>query len=135
MSTSCGAAGAFGILLSDVTEIEGIYNKFKGEVLVLVTEGDDIETLIRDKDEELEEILTKYQSQFSALLHSVHGLSVPSAATLKYTGIEDDRPADGGTPAEEWVLGFGIYTKPWEYPEMLDTFRTAADYHTWVWVG
>jgi hypothetical protein len=135
MSMSSGAAGAFGIMLSTIPEFEDVYNKFKAEVVVLEEKGGDLESLIREDDEELKGILSKYQTLFSALLHTASGVIVPSSATLHYTGLEDDRPADGATPAEEWVLGFGIYTKPWEYPEMFDSFRTAADYHMWAWVG
>ncbi len=135
MSMSSGAAGAFGIMLSTIPEIADVYNKFKAEVRVLEEDGGDLESLIREDNEEIEGILAKYQTLFSALLHTTHGVIVPSSATLHYTGLEDDRPADGSTPAEEWVLGFGIYTKPWEYPEMSDSFRTTADYHTWAWVG
>lgn len=135
MSTSCGAAGAFGILLSNVTGIEGVFKKFKAELLALEAGGDDVEILIRDESEEMKKVLTKYQHLFTKRLHTVHGIIVPPTATLHYTGIEDDRPADGGTPAEEWVLGFGIFMKPWKYPKMLKSFRAEADYHTWVWVG
>ena len=135
MSMSCGAGGAFGILLSTIPEIETFYNKFKDEVQVLAEDGDDVDTLVRDENEELKEILSKYQPMFSALLAVKRGIVVPASARLQYTGLEDDRPAGGATPAEEWVLGFGIYTKPWEYPEMLDTFRATAEYHTWAWVG
>jgi hypothetical protein len=132
---SCGAAGAFGILLPTVPEIADLYNKFKTEVIALEADGDDVETLIRDENEEFGELLSKYQLMFSFLLYNDSAIVVPSSATLHYTGIEDDRPAEGGAPAEEWVLGFGLYTKPWEYPEMLDTFRAHAAHHTWVWVG
>ena len=135
MSTSSGAAGVFGILLSTVLEIADGYSEFKADVLALEADGDDLETLIREKNEELEAILSTYQPLFSGLLAVERGIIVPTSATLHYTGNEDDRPADCGTPADEWVLGFGIFTKPWEYPEMLDSFRAHAEYHTWAWVG
>ncbi len=135
MSMSSGAAGAFGIMLSTIPQIQDIYGKFEAEVLVLEEKEGDRESLIREDNEEIKEILAKYQTLFSTLLHTKCGVIVPCLATLHYTGCEDDRLGTGSTPAKEWVLGFGIYTNPWEYPEMADSFRTVAGYHTWVWVG
>jgi hypothetical protein len=60
---------------------------------------------------------------------------VPSGAYLVWTGSEDDRPARCSTPPEGWVLGWGLFTKPWDYPEMDASFREHAAFHEWVWMG
>jgi hypothetical protein len=53
---------------------------------------------------------------------------------LLWTGSEADRLAHCATPADEWILGFGVFTNPWNYPPMDASFRKSASFHSWVWL-
>ena len=54
------------------------------------------------------------------------GIEVPDGAGLLWTGNDDERPASCATSAGEFVLGFGLFTMPWQYPEMADSFKDAS---------
>ena len=62
------------------------------------------------------------------------GIIVPASAALLWTGSEADRLAQCATPADEWILGCGVFTKPWDYPPMDESFRKSASFHSWAWV-
>ena len=62
------------------------------------------------------------------------GIIVPPSAALLWTGSEADRLAHCATPADEWVLGLGVFTNPWDYPPMDASFRKSASFHSWVWL-
>ena len=51
------------------------------------------------------------------------GIIVPASAALLWTGSEADRLARCATPADEWILGFGVFTNPWDYPPMDESFK------------
>jgi len=44
------------------------------------------------------------------------GIVIPASAALLWTGSEADRLARCATPAGEWILGYGAFTNPWDYP-------------------
>jgi hypothetical protein len=68
-----------------------------------------------------------------------HGINVPEGCNLYHTGSDTDRPAACETEADDFVLGWGMIISPWHWHESLgvqnwdETFRKAADIHTWVW--
>lgn len=66
------------------------------------------------------------------------GVEVPSSARLCWTGSSDDRAGECETEPEQWVLGWGLYTRPRAYPafgEEHDLFYEACLFHTWAWAG
>ena len=79
--------------------------------------------------------IPEFTKRFVAAFAEKYSINVPSCIHLLWTGSEDDRPARCGTPSEEWVLGWGLLTKPWDYPEMDTSFRAHASFHEWVWMG
>jgi hypothetical protein len=132
MSSDAGAAGAFGLYLPEYEQLEHPYKELQAYVK-RVRDGETEE----DPDtepQELEQIPT-YRDRLVAAFAEKYKIIVPAGAHLIWTGNEDDRPARCATSAEEWVLGWGLWTKPWDYPEMDASFRRRADFHDWVWMG
>ena len=130
MSTSAGACGAFGILLSP--------DSFPAVVAIL----EQIQKIVAEYDDEAMEYNSPEEyPAIKALLEPLktafrdNGIIIPDGADLQWTGSEDDRPARCDTRAEQWVVGFGLYTRPTQYPPMDATFLGHADWHTWVWLG
>ena len=132
MSQSCGACGAFGILLSGRPELADLF----GQLMDYVNEGDENGTFFDkgyncpEDDPAVNEFLPLF---IEALAKS--GIEVPDGAGLLWTGNDDERPASCDTSAGEFVLGFGLFTMPWQYPEMADSFKDASFWHTWVWMS
>lgn len=129
MSTACGANGAFGILLSDV----------KGPALGAIRKK-----LERIEEKYLEDVEADSPASMPAVRRllkplrdalSAVGIVVPDGARLLWTGSDDDRPASCDTDAEQWILGFGLFTRPDKYPPMSQSFIKASRWHTWVWMG
>lgn len=130
MSTSCGACGAYGILLSGVdlpavaeirAKLEEIRNGYAEDPGDYNSPEDYPET---------KELIEPLKKAFRAT-----GINVPEDAGLLWTGSEDDRPAQCETPAEEWVLGFGLFTRPDMFPVMDKSFIEKSEWRTWVWMG
>lgn len=119
MSYSVGAAGAFGILLTS-EEFQDIVEKMREAHQSAEMSG----------EEEPNEAIQKFLKPVIELLN---GVIVPAGAELHYTGDDDERPGGCATDADEFVLGFGLYTMPWQYGEIHESFRTRACWHTWVW--
>jgi hypothetical protein len=145
MGTDAGAAGAFGLLLSNYPAVADVYEEWKQYILTLESpnlfsdededdepkeglDSDDLDDPI--KNPRLNEFVGKFKEAFAK-----HNILVPRTATLLYTDTEDARPACCATPSEDWVLGFGLFTLPWNYPVMHKSFRNLAGFHTWVWMG
>lgn len=132
MSTDAGAAGAFGLYLPQFDQLQDLYKELQNYVeLVQIGESD------KDSDGDLcdFERIPEFRDRFVEAFLERYSISVPSGARLIWTGSDDDRPARCATPAYEWVLGWGLLTKPWEYPEMDVSFREPAAFHEWVWMG
>jgi hypothetical protein len=132
MGVDAGAAGAFGLYLPQFDQLEDLYKNLQGYV-----------KLVRDSESEeapdsephhLDQIPT-YRDRFVEAFAEKYKIIVPPGAYLLWTGNEDDRPARCDTPSEQWVLGWGLLTKPWDYPEMDASFRKHASFHEWVWMG
>lgn len=136
MSQNCGAVGVFGLLLSEydylqplVTEIRNFIERKQDELGVMSDE-------IVETNGFHEEWVPKIVAAFKA-----HGINVPEECHLFHTGSDTDRPAACETEADDFVLGWGMITSPWHWHESLgvdkwdETFRKAANFHTWVWQG
>ena len=129
MSTSAGIGGAFGLLLPEFPQVAAIY----GELKLVVNQALDQE-MAADPGElegapEVLQIRDRLIEVFSA-----DGIIVPASAALLWTGSDADRLAHCATPADEWVLGLGVFTNPWDYPPMDESFRKSASFHSWVWL-
>jgi hypothetical protein len=131
MSMDAGAAGMYGILLSEVKDpaIAQIYKEFTDALAPYLEEGpsglDDITA---------EPLYPEFRARFVKAFE-VTGITVPEEAWLGYTGSGDDRPARCATPPDVWVLGLGIFTRPDQWPTLDESFIKASEMHTWVWVG
>lgn len=138
MGYNVGAAGAFGILLSEQLELKDLYREFWNEVDAW-KEADDEECFGRYLDDmqansEGAELLRRWEVRFREALANA-GVNVPETAALCFSHTGDDPPGRQATSENEWILGFGLFTRPWEYPPMDQTFRDRAAWHTWVWGG
>jgi hypothetical protein len=136
MGYDVGAAGAFGLLLSDYADKLGdLYQKFLDGHEALVEElSDDEDYEECELDDEVQEWAEAFVPRFVKAFAKL-GIVVPEGVRLHPTGDEDERPGRTETDADDWVLGFGMLKKPWTYPKMHKSFRQAADWHTWVWGG
>jgi hypothetical protein len=137
MSTSCGAGGAHGILLSNIgSETFPEVVELREKLRQYLDDGDKNGTWMDkgfnspDQDPKVK----RFRKPFIAAFKK-SGISVPPNAGLHYTGDEDDRPAEGCDPAEDWVLGFGLFKTPGSYPKMSRAFTRLAGWYTWVWMG
>jgi hypothetical protein len=132
MSTDAGAAGAYGILLSTVEDIPAVAVICKQ--LEEIAKRED-----KDGDREFNEpdAVPEVTAQLGPLIQAFAeaGVIVPTGASLIWTGSEDERPARCETEAEAFVLGFGLMTRPDQYPPMPKEFLERSEWHTWVWMG
>ncbi len=128
MSSSAGIGGAFGLLLPEFPQIAAIYRDLKlvvNKALAGESAGDPGEL------ESAPEVLEIRDRLIRAFAEA--GIIVPESAALLWTGSEADRLARCATPADEWILGFGVFTNPWDYPVMDESFRKNSGFHSWVW--
>ncbi len=132
MGMDAGAAGAFGLYLPQFDLLAALYKE-------LQTYVERVRTGETDEDPDGEpgdfERVPEFRDRFVNAFLEMYGISVPPDAHLLWTGSEDDRPARCDTPSGEWVLGWGLLTKPWDYPAMDASFREHAALHEWVWMG
>jgi hypothetical protein len=133
MSTSCGTCGAYGILLSEVelpavTEIRTRLDEIE-ELFALAANISDSADSVEDVPE-VQALLEPLKKAFREA-----GITVPDGAVLQWTGSDDDRPARCETVAKQWILGFGLFTRPDMYPPMDLSFIEQSRWHTWVWMG
>ncbi len=121
MSYNLFACGAFGILLSDYAkELKDLYTEFLEEV-----------EEHRDDPEARDDVARRYSPRFIEAFRAL-GIHVPEGAELHYTDEEEDRPGSTETPGNDWVLGFGLFTNPWDWPPMDESFREVARFEQWV---
>lgn len=132
MGMDAGACGAFGLYLPQFEQLGDLYKEFQDYVEV-VRDGETDEDALSDPIEF--DRIPEFTGRFVAAFAEKYSINVPSGAYLIWTGSEDDRPARCDTPSDEWVLGWGLLTRPWEYPEMDASFRDHAAFHEWVWMG
>ena len=129
MSSSAGIGGAFGLLLSEVPKVAAIY----GDLKLYVNQALEREAAAEPGDlESAPEVLQIRDRLIGAFAED--GILVPASAVLLWTGSEADRLAHCATPADEWILGFGLFTNPWDFPPMDASFRKSASFHSWVWL-
>lgn len=128
MSVDYGAAGAYGILLSSHQD------KFPGAYEALLKEAARIEPGERSASELDEAVISKCLDGIVAGFRSA-GIICPEGCFLVHTGEADERPGRTATGPDDWVIGFGIFTEPWAWPEIHTSFRELATFHTWVWAG
>jgi hypothetical protein len=129
MSSSAGIGGAFGLLLSEFPKVAAIY----GDLKLFVDQALDREVAAEPGDlEGVPEALQIRDRLIGAFAED--GILVPASAALFWTGSEADRLAHCATQADEWILGFDVFTSPWDYPPMDESFRKSASFHSWVWL-
>jgi hypothetical protein len=132
MSTSAGACGAFGILLGPYSpEIVALREQL--DAVVTAYDNQDGEPDDRNSPEEFPEAVVIQGALKVAF--AAAGIIVPESAVLHWTGSDDDRPARCDADPNQWVLGFGLFTRPDQYPAMDPTFLANAQWNTWVWMG
>lgn len=156
MGMDMGCAGALGINLSVpvyakirkhlikvyeefLVHLHGEHDRYlrilHGDIEVSQEEFDAMEALSDLTEEERQmKWAEPFKDRFIEALAKA-GIIFPKQAKLLWTGDEDDRPARCDTPAGDWILGFGLFTFPWEYPELDPSFKETANFHTWVWAG
>jgi hypothetical protein len=129
MSSSAGIGGAFGLLLPEFPKVAVIY----GDLKIVVDKALEEESAGNPGDlESTPEVIEVRDRLIKAFAED--GIIVPASAALLWTGSEADRLAQCATPADEWILGYGVFTKPWDYPPMHESFRKIASFHSWAWV-
>ncbi len=132
MGVDAGAAGAFGLYLPQFDLLTALYKELQNYV-GLVRDGETDE--LPDGEPDDFERISELRNRFVEALAEEYNIIVPPNAKLIWTGNEDDRPARCDTPSEEWVLGWGMLTKPWDYPAMDASFREHASFYEWAWMG
>jgi hypothetical protein len=131
MSYDVGAGGAFGLLLSEYKEHLGqTYDAFLEQAQAYDDGYVDDEATSPDFEGVSDRHIEPMRQAFYVI-----GIVVPESAYFIQTGTEDERPGRTVTPPDDFVLGFGLYTMPWDFPAMHESFQKAADWHTWVWGG
>ena len=133
MSTSTGACGAFGILIVGAwsPEVAALREQLNEVVAAYeAQEGDPDDPNSPEERPEVAGIVAALKSAFAA-----RGIIVPESADLLWTGSDDDRPGRCDADPNEWVLGFGLFTRPDQYPAMDPTFLENSQWYTWVWMG
>ena len=129
MSTSAGIGGAFGLPLAEFPRVAAIY----GDLKLYVNQALDREVAAEPGDLESAPEVHRVRDRLIEAF-AEDGIIVSPSAALLWTGSEADRLAHCATPADEWILGFGVFTNPWDYPPMDASFRKSASFHSWVWV-
>lgn len=133
MSTSVGASGAFGLLVHDYEELDPLVKEFVAELEALQEndEDDDGNGFNGDKYAPVTRKYTKkFVKEFAKL-----GIVCPPRIDLHWTADEDSRPGVTQVDADCWILGYGIFMKPWKWPPMDKSFKKAAKFYNWVWAG
>jgi hypothetical protein len=129
MSSSAGICGAFGLLLPEFPNVAATYGDLK-LVVDRALEGKGAgEPGDMEGAPEVLEIRGRLIEVFAE-----GGIIVPASAALLWTGSEADRLAQCETPADEWILGYGVFTNPWDYPPMDESFRMNSAFHSWAWL-
>jgi len=129
---SCGACGAYGISLSEV-DLPGVteIRKQLEEIEAKFTEAEDVDDSTSPENvPEIQALIEPLKQAFRAA-----EITVPDGASLQWTGSDDDRPARCETDPKQWILGFGLFTRPDMYPPMDPSFIEQSRWHTWVWMG
>ena len=129
MSSSAGIGGAFGLLLPEFPQVAAIY----GDLKIVVNKDIEEESAQNPGDMECApEVLELRDRLIQAFAED--GIIIPASAALLWTGSGPDRLARCATPADEWILGYGVFTNPWDYPPMDESFRKNASFHSWAWI-
>src|ERR1035437_6632427 len=108
MSTSCGACGVFGILLTDskIPAVAEIVKQLNEAVATYEPEdGEEFDCNTPEDYPKVEALVDPLKKAFED-----NGIVLPDGIDLQWTGSEDDQPARCDTAAEQWVLGFGLFT-------------------------
>ena len=129
MSSSAGIGGAFGLLLPEFPKVAAIY----GDLKLVLDKALEEERAENPGDmESAPEVIELRDRLIKAFAED--RIIVPASAALLWTGSEADRLAQCATPADEWILGYGVFTNPWEYPPMDESFKKSSGFHSWAWM-
>ena len=150
MGTNYGACGAFGLLLSDykeelgdlLTQMEEDYGNIH-DIAYGFDEGGEIHAIIKQYpelvgggDDAINEVVwQRWMGKIIPRLRDKLQIVIPEGAELWRSVGEENSPGRQETPDDSWILGFGVYVKPRDWPAMDDTFYREAKFHTWVWAG
>jgi hypothetical protein len=129
MSSSAGIGVAFGLLLMEFPQVAAIYGDMKVVINKALEEESAEDPGAMESAPKVLEIRDRLIQAFAD-----DGIIVPASAALLWTGSEADRLARCATPADEWILGFEVFTNPWDYPPMDASFRKSSGFHSWVWM-
>lgn len=163
MTTSYGAAGAYGILLTDaligfelMVEISEVATDLaKGcwprrwlaptameltpEVLRVLHRADLAPTkeLTGPSRSDVDAYLSAFYDSDVRMAVRRCGIPVPGEARLFYTGLNEDRPGRCDTDSEQLILGFGLMAAfdAGVNADLPPGFRQQAKLHTWVWAS
>jgi hypothetical protein len=131
-----GAAAIYGIRLSEHPEVKDLLDKLMAYVAIVSKEdnGDwfDWKRGYHDatEDQNVQVFLPQFVKAFAKI-----GILIPPEAELCWTGREASRVAKaGGTPCNEFLIGFGLHTFPSDYPRVHRSFAAKARWHTWAWI-
>ena len=142
MGFDVGAGGAFGIELPAYEqELGDVYKNLLKAEDAWSTYGldpEDVDNGAENTDDEKDDILDQiYVEHAPKLIEKFKelGIVVPPNAHILKSASDDESPGRQATEEDTLILGFGAFTKPWDWPDMDETFRNVADFHTWVWGG
>ena len=137
MGIDAGVCGVFGILLDE--RFEDLTDEMLDEARTMIgayeTEFNVVYDVVEDPDFShrwLPVIVERAREL---------GIEIPEEAYLEWSGDWEDRPARCETPAECFLVGFGILLPPWEWQEKFgadkwsESFRKASRWHTWACMG
>jgi len=132
MGFEVGCSGGFGILIyqEDNAAICKLYAKFK-----LAFEEAKEKDYGKINGYELIELFKRQWIKRFIAAFAKTGVVIPEGAQLIYTEDDDSRPGRTATPSYEWIIGFGLFMSPFDYPQADESFKKKADWHTWVWGG
>lgn len=133
MANCAFAWGVFGLLLTDYTDRlpESLMRKFTKAMAAAEEPPPDAS---EHEDDQIQADCDEFIGQFVEAFKKA-GIEVPEGARLYDTGSDDDRFGQCETPADEWILGFGMLQDPWTWPAMAESFRKEARFHTWCTGG
>jgi hypothetical protein len=128
MSTSAGGCGAFGLLLRDFPEVAPILEELEATVQALDPDKEEF-TYDFANSEAANELSQRFREALSASL----GVEIPTEFRLIWT--DEDHPAECTVDENEWILGMGIFTNPWNWPVIPEALREKAKFYNWAWIG
>lgn len=136
MGFDIGVCGAFGIDMDDVPGCADVMLEFREWLGVQIAARGDVE-----ETADIVYAASEWAERLSEICRTRAGIYVLASARLIWTGSEDERVGRAETEAERVILGFGIYTDPWDWEvrhgvsAWPQSFKDKALMWTWHWGG